>query len=231
MDRPISKDDFLRDVAQHELTVLHESGVYRHLRFKRPSTGCMHFDLITYPGHLVYSGDMGHYVFSRLHDMLEFFRTDRQGADGLYVNLSYWSEKLVAVDGTRRSGSAKEFSEEKFRRVINEYRLRWMRERNLTKEQRRDLWQAVDNEVLDHLESYGDNDGAMRAANDFDWSPDYGTRGRKKQWAFQDLWEHDFEDYTHRFRWCAFAIAWGVRRYDVQLIATPPATQPEIPHA
>lgn len=220
----ISEATFMKDVAAHQLTVMHESGVYRHLRFKRPDSGCMHFDLITYPGHLVYSGDMGHYVFSRLHDMLEFFRTDRQGQDRLYVNLSYWSEKLVAVDGTRRSGSAKEFSEEKFRRIVNEYRLRWMRERDLTKEQRRELWEAIDNDVLDHLDSYGDNDGAMRAANNFSWTTYYGDRGRRKQWAFRDFWDHDFEDYTHRFRWCAFALAWGIRQYDALQAATPKDT-------
>lgn len=56
--------------------MLHEDGIYRHIRFRQPGTMCMHFDLITWPGYLCYTGDMGTYVFTRLADMFEFFRTD-----------------------------------------------------------------------------------------------------------------------------------------------------------
>ena len=69
---------FLRDVAEHEMIVVRDDGVHRHIRFKKPGTSCMHFDLITWPGYLCYTGDMGTYVFSRLTDMFEFFRTDRE---------------------------------------------------------------------------------------------------------------------------------------------------------
>ena len=85
-----------------------DNGVHRHIRFKKPGTMCMYFDLITYPGGLLYTGDMGTYVFVRLQDMFEFFRTSNQ--DGwvkemgltLYTNHSYWSEKLVATDCSGR---------------------------------------------------------------------------------------------------------------------------------
>lgn len=140
-----TQDRFERDVAAHQMTVLHEEGVYRHIRFGRPDSSSMHFDLITYPGYLVYSGDMGCYVFSRLRDMFEFFRTDRldtKDPSKLHINRGYWSEKLEAVDGNRRQAGATEFSPEKFRQVIKEYRLRWVREYRyvLDKEQRRELW-------------------------------------------------------------------------------------------
>lgn len=87
-----SHESFMRDVATHEMTVFRDDGLYRHIRFRRPNTMRTHFDLITYPGYLCYSGDMGTYVFSRLDDMFEFFRTDRD------INPGYWSEKLQAVD-------------------------------------------------------------------------------------------------------------------------------------
>jgi hypothetical protein len=154
MTREQTEADFLKDVSAHEMEVLREDGVYRHIRFKKPGTGCMHFDLVTWPGYLAYSGDMGCYVFSRLNDMFEFFRTDREylQRDGrqLCINLGYWSEKLQAVDGGRREGSAKEFSEEKFSRAVIEDLVGWIRGNayRTTKDERRELWDAVMSEVM-----------------------------------------------------------------------------------
>lgn len=213
-----TQERFERDVAEHKMTVLHEDGVYRHIRFRRPDSSSMHFDLITYPGYLVYSGDMGCYVFSRLTDMFEFFRKDRlYGKDQskLYINRGYWSEKLQAVDGNRRSGGATEFSPEKFRQVINEYRLRWVRDDRdvLDKEQRRELWEAVDDEVLRYIED-GEH-AAYQHANEFAWSADrYATRRPRHTYAFEDLWDHDFTEYTFHFTWCCYALAWAIRQYD-----------------
>src|SRR5690348_13144744 len=103
----MSKEDnceqwFLKDVSTHEMIVIRDDGANRHIRFKRPGTSCMYFDLITWPGYLCYTGDMGTYVFSRLEDMFEFFRTDRdynkrKGRE-LSINPKYWGEKLQAVD-------------------------------------------------------------------------------------------------------------------------------------
>lgn len=119
-----TQEQFLKDVATHEMHILHEDGVYRHIRFKRPGTGCMHFDLITYPGYLVYSGDIGCYVFSRLDDMFEFFRSERKykTGDGLKINLGYWSEKLQATDsnGSSPGDGAIEYSECLFRQRVKE---------------------------------------------------------------------------------------------------------------
>lgn len=218
---PLTESEFLRDVADHVMEVMRDDGVYRHIRFRKPGTMCMHFDLITWPGYLCYTGDMGTYVFTRLADMFEFFRTDRTYATRtgrrLAVNLSYWSEKLEAVDGNRRGGAAKEFSEEKLLRVINQYRVDWLREARadglLNKAQRRDLWDAVEEDVLCHLQ---DGEQAVYiAARDFCWSPSYAKPlPHGKSWHFQDFWEYDNTDYTHRFRWCCFALAWGIELYD-----------------
>ncbi|MFK5283374.1 hypothetical protein ACI3PL_27750, partial [Lacticaseibacillus paracasei] len=61
-----------------------DNGVYRHLRFKAPDTGNQHFHLVTFPGRLVYCGDMGSYLFERTTDMFGFFRRPDRG-----INLSY----------------------------------------------------------------------------------------------------------------------------------------------
>lgn len=205
-----TEKQFLQEVATHVMEVIRDDGLYRHIRFCEPGTMMQHFDLITWPGYLCYCGDMGTFVFTRLEDMFQFFRTDRRGNDGLYINKSYWSEKLIAVDGHRDGGKAKEFSADMFKKAINRYRIDWIRttkERHwLDKEQRRALWEDVDNTVLYRLE-----DGehyAMTAAYEFT------HRAGGREFVFQDLWDHTFTDYTHRFVWCCYALAWGIKKYD-----------------
>lgn len=213
MSHQPTEQSFLKDVAEHKMTVLRDDGVYRHIRFAKPGTGCMHFDLITYPGYLVYSGDMGCYVFSRLNDMFQFFRTDREHMHKgrkLGINLGYWSEKLQAVDGNRHKARATEFSEEKFKRVILEYLVSWVRGNayRTTKAERRELWDEVMNDVLG---ADGDSGGyrMQAAAHDF-----YHTTSSRISFQFDDLFEHDFTEYTYHFIWCCYAIAWGVMQYD-----------------
>src|SRR3954466_1726422 len=74
----------------HEVTVLHDDGLYRHLRFRSPDHSAYWFDLITVPGCLIFRGDGDSFVFSRTEDMFGFFRSSREGS----INPTYWSEKL-----------------------------------------------------------------------------------------------------------------------------------------
>jgi hypothetical protein len=210
----LTEQSFLKDVADHEMQILHEDGVYRHVRFKRPDSSCMHFDLITYPGFLVYSGDMGCFVFSRLRDMFEFFRTDRQyqKGDGLKINLGYWAEKLQAVDGNRSYvEGVKEFDEDKFTRNVMEYLVDWIRNHRdeTTKEERRELWGEVVNDVV---RVDGDSAGHRQqvAAHDFT----HRVNKEVGEFYFQDFFERDCTCYTHRFLWCCYALAWGIKKYD-----------------
>lgn len=208
--------DFLKDVAKHEMIVLRDEGVYRHIRFKRPDSGCMHFDLVTGPGYLAYSGDMGRYVFRRLDDMFEFFRTDREYQKGgvLKINLSYWSEKLQAVDGNRRAAGAKQFSQEKFRASVWSDFISWVRWKGVkfSKEDRRNLWTEIRDQVLSHED---DEHESYRAANEFSWRADgKPTWEERAQFCFRDFWDHDCTDYTYHFIWCCYALAWGIQKYD-----------------
>src|SRR5690348_12248442 len=78
---------FADNTAEHELTILHGDGLYRHIRMQKPGTGMYHYDLVTWPGYLAISGDLDSYVFSRVRDMFTFFR-------GRGINPSYWAEKV-----------------------------------------------------------------------------------------------------------------------------------------
>ena len=209
---------FLRDVAEHVIEVIRDDGVYRHVRFKKPGTSDYYFDLLTWPGHLCYTGDMGTYVFQRLRDMFEFFRTDQQHAKPgeLRINLGYWSEKLVAVDGNRHAGGAKAFCEEKFTKVIKSELVTWMRESGLDREGRSELRQAVEDEIL-YYTGDGDEHHLYRLATEFSAE----IEGQKFQ--YEDLWDHDFTEYTNHFVWCCYALTWGIQQYDAVKDSVPAA--------
>lgn len=206
---------FLNDVANHEMSVIREDGVYRHIRFKRPDSGCYRFDLITWPGYLCYTGDMGTYVFSRTNDMFEFFRTDRECMTlsenrSLAINPSYWSEK---VQSDSRFGKGTEcFSEELFREAIErDFNAHFDQRapdddasdevKSAFNELKDDAWEAVEDEILsvDSLEGQG-----VSAAYDF----------KRGELVFEDFFEHRLTDYTFHFIWCCYALAWGIRTYD-----------------
>lgn len=185
-----TEQNFLKDVAEHELQVVQELGLHRHLKFKKPGTYHMHFHIVTWPGYLAFSGDMGCFVFSRLPDMFEFFRG--RSKEELEINLGYWSEKIEA---TNKHRGHKEFSPELFEENIK----RWLTEREATK--------ATIDEVTEEVLS-ATHDGeypAMQAAMQFKSADGF---------RFTDFWEVDCREYTFHFVWCCYAIAWAIRKYD-----------------
>lgn len=190
---------FASDITRHQMEVVRDDGVHRHLIFKRHGDSSYRFELVTFPGYLVYVGDMGAFTFRRLLDMFEFFRTDAGR-----INPSYWSSKLDATD----RGGAKEHDSEAFTRMVCTEVFRWMRDTRdeITKEDRRELWEAVNDEILVHAD---DHHRAGAAAYDFSW-----RKNGVAHFTLEDIYEHDMTRYTHRFLWCCHALAWGIARYD-----------------
>jgi hypothetical protein len=189
-----TEETFLKDVSKHEMTVIRDDGVHRHLHFAIPGNGNMHFDIVTYPHYLVYSGDMGCYVFSRLKDMFEFFRTRPAGeSTSLHINEFYWGEKLEAVD---KPDGYREYSPE----LLEAYVKEWLDEVEADEE----LRESVREEVLSCTQ---DGEHAARdALTSFE---------HERHRPFQDSWECNFDEYTLRFVWCCYALSWGIRQYDV----------------
>lgn len=202
MKRQFTEKNFLKDVEKHQMVIVRDDGVNRHVIFKKPDTSDMRFDLITWPGYLCYTGDMGTFVFRRLEDMFTFFRSSHpcQPPEDkrLKINPSYWSKKLEAVD---RSDGLKEYSSDKF----IEYFKEWMDENDASPE----LRQAIEDDILS--ESGNDPYAARSAAIEFE---------HEGNQPFSDLWEVSFEEYTYRFIWCCYALAWGVQKYDQAKEAT-----------
>jgi len=196
-----SEEEFLRDVAKHKMYVMHDDGIYRHLRFRNPDTSIHWFDIVTWPGSLSISGDMGCYVFSRLDDMFQFFRRDGAG-DKLYINIEYWAEKLEAQAYGRRGDSVKRWDKGKFERAIRERYAEHVRaEMSRIPTACEELRADIENDLLSCSD---DEHAAMEAAYNFD---SHGLR-------FEDFVEVDFTEWTTHFIWCLYAIAWGIRKYD-----------------
>jgi len=196
-------ESFKKNTADHVMTIIRDDGAYRHLRFKRPDSGVFHFDIITWPGHLAVTGDMGASVFSRLNDMFEFFRDDTGGA--LSINESYWAEKLVANDG-----EALEFSQDNFEKLIRERYDEHVKENSSDDGEKPqwtdELWGDLTARVLgaESVES------AFSAMSKF--SGDYGD----SRFEFTDIQEdyHSMLEYDYHLLWRMFAIVYAIRCYD-----------------
>ena len=195
-----TEQQFLGDIKNHALEIIRDEGVYRHLCFRRPGTRCYGFDIITWPGYLCYTGDMGSFLFSRVEDMLKFFR-DKGTGGPLQINLRYWAEKLQATD---RNGGYKAFSFERFREVVN----RIVAE---DEDANDELKEAVA-EMLDDPCGGETAEACYQAAADFEWEG--------KQY-FTDFFENSLEEYTFHYIWCCYALVWGIRQYDAAQMANP----------
>ncbi|WP_420032313.1 hypothetical protein ACN2WE_05470 [Streptomyces sp. cg28] len=183
---------FARDTAQHGMLVLHDDGLYRHLRFtsNRNGYGEYWFDLVTWPGRLAMCGDVGDgYIFTRHPDMFEFFRAGRRWG----INPHYWAEKL---GGGRRS--VKEYSEDLLRQLVVERFVEDARWGGVPAGTGKALRTWVLNEDLT------DEHTARNVVEDFAF----------KGYEFKDVWEWDFHDYDDTFLWSCYAITWGIAQYD-----------------
>jgi len=184
-----SYERFARDIEKHELTVLRNDGVYRHIRCAKPGSFDMSFEIVTWSGYLAYVGDMGAYTFQRTEDMFGFFRRE----DGK-INPGYWAEKVEARD---RDG-VKEWEQEKFREaVLSDARA------HLDLEDDAELPPDA-LEELEPLLSAEDEYEAVAAIRYFD----------SEMFGFTDFFEHDCTEYTTRFLWCLHAIVWAVNKFD-----------------
>lgn len=176
---------FQNEIGDHQMTVLHDDGLYRHLRFKNPDNGFYWFDLVTWPGYLSISGDIGCYTFSRTEDMFAFF------ASGADINPSYWGEKLRADSGY------KSFSTDVFVRSVTDYFND--RENDDDPVKRAALWAEIEYEVLD--EQY--EDAARYALDNF----------RHEGFEFVDTFDWDLKDFDFFYLMCCFAIRFGITTY------------------
>jgi hypothetical protein len=186
---------FLKDVAEHAMAVKLDDGTYRHLRFQKPKSSNLWFDLVTWPGVLTIHGDMGTWTFSRVEDMFTFFRDDK-----LRINAHYWSEKLQHGTHGGRDG-AKVFEEDLFRQQMIEH----LNHYDFDDEDRAAVKQALDDDVLSQDGKWD----LMIAARDF--RVKLPNRG---DFYFDSCELPTGKEYAYHFLWCLYAIVWGIQQYD-----------------
>ncbi len=186
---------FAGDVAQHVMTVEMDNGVHRCLHFKRPGSSAYSFRVVTWPGHLYIGGDCDDFVFTRLTDMFDFFRSDSGR-----VNLGYWSEKLTAL---AKSAGYERYCPDMFRDTVKRWLNDWLDGEGLSAEDAAALREQVDDEVLSCADD-GEH-AAYNAARNFRY------RGGE---VFTDFWETNLREYTYGFVWACHAIVWAIAQYD-----------------
>lgn len=186
----ITKELFHEEVKNHKLAIVKDDGLYRHLDCSKGSFD-QHFQIITWPGYLAITGDMGDFVFTRTDDMFAFFRNYKRD-----INPGYWAEKCVA-ESTRENG-IKEFSVEQFREnVLSHARL------VLDLDEDSELPEDIEEEIAPLLEAE-DEWECVTAMRDFS----------SDKIDFTDFWEAPCTRGTWHYLWCLYAIVWAIAEYD-----------------
>ncbi|MFV8173755.1 hypothetical protein [Mycolicibacterium peregrinum] len=178
----------------HQMTVLRDDGLYRHIRFQEPGTSIWYWDLVTWPGHLVITGDLEDFHFARTADMFAFFRSSVG-----YINPSYWAEKLRGPQ--RYESHSPAVVKQK---VYQEFR--WACE--WWEGQRAPLWREICDQILTD-DVIHDEATTHLALRDF-----RHIGGDGKRFEFADTWEWEFKEYDYHFLLSLHAIVWGINQYD-----------------
>ncbi|CAI1702949.1 Uncharacterised protein [Serratia fonticola] len=201
---------FKRDTRNHSMTVENDNGIFRHLHFSRGNSSSYHFTLTTWPGHLCIGGDMGTYVFRRLHDMFKFFRMDhsdyqRHGDDPV-INAGYWSEKLQTGGGFRREVYT-EWSSTAFENQVQEQYDQWLEE--FDPDDYEGDAETIKAEVKEAIDS-------LKGESEDEWSAVAAIREFYSDHIDMcDFWESDScRRASFHYLWCLYAIVWGIQLYD-----------------
>lgn len=195
---------FARDTGEHQMTIMRDDGLYRHLRFQKPGTSIYWFDLITIPGTLIFQGDGESYVFRRIEDMFEFFR----GSTGR-INPQYWAEKVTS-DRNSLMRYDQDLLSYHVQEDINEA---------LSDDESGclvGLTAAVQSEIIE--EFIGDESLDRSIVEGFEFYADpkdqYAIPRKPPDFRFHDVWDWNCRDYYWWFLWVCHAIVWAIAQYD-----------------
>ncbi|WP_051844059.1 hypothetical protein [Streptomyces sp. NRRL S-813] len=241
-DYPEIAARFARDTAGHKMTVLHDDGLYRHLKFMNPEHGSIGaFQLITWPYNLVVkTGWTFHFDIDATEDMFEVFRrTARTGE----INPGYWEQKVRAgrdeIEGyepdllkweiattiaqwmrddleVRVSAQAQKLgftpAELKTTPGIRKELARQVRQEWRTAN--RQLREAVHDHFFSDFADYNIEyeEEAHRALHDFSYRPEGDDS--EYPYYFADWHEWQLKDFTPGFLWSCYAIRRGIDLWD-----------------
>lgn len=206
-------NQFNENLGDHEMTVLHDEGVYRHLRFKNPKNGFYWFDLVTWPGNLTISGDIGTYTFAREPDMFTFMVG--------HINTGYWAQKLQHGSSGGRA-TVKNHDEEEFKSwLVQDF---WEYSRDMDTTTALAWWLELKDDILGKYACADTHstEGALSTLQNLD------LPHRLKD-HYSDAWEaaQGWEQYDWHFELCLAAIVAGIRAYTTHQAAQLTTTENE----
>lgn len=201
MNTELTVESFLKDINNHELTILRNQGLYRHLSFKDKNNIChKYFEIITFPKYLVITGDMGTLVFRRCEDMFNFFRDTE-----MKINPYYWAEKIEAVNLEAKDASYLKFDIDVAHKAAENSLKDFLQcqsiQDQLSKSNIEELTEQVNIKILHTVDQY-DFVTAVRDFCLFGFEPDF---------RFEDCFV-----YANEYLWLCYAIVWGIQQYDAK---------------
>lgn len=204
---------FARDTVGHEMTVLHDEGLYRHLRFQNPKSSLYWYEITTTPGQLTYSGDGESFVFRVAPDMFEMFR---RSAESGGINATYWAEKC-------KTGNAESYSRERFEKYV------WKQVAE-AEPYYRGLREDVQEEIFDSLvwNVDGEHDAlfvAMQYAFFLTAGPD--ANGNRGPFSFRNVYDWQLRDFDWWFLFACHAIVDAIVKYDATMCGSRCPEHPE----
>lgn len=191
---------FQRDTQNHKLHIIHEGGpdsLVRYLRADRDGSSFYHFNIVTWPGYLSITGDVGSFTFARTRDMFDFFGEGR-------INPSYWAEKLQSPGNSQNVAECFDF--DGFHEAVRSDLRGWWPGAN-TPERKAAV--AMARELLhQHPDSMSAALHEIGEAASLEWHD-----GLSGSHPWEDFWDHRLVTYRYDFLWCCHAITWAVKRY------------------
>jgi hypothetical protein len=193
---------FRQNTPDHEATVLHDDGLYRHIRVAKPDSSTYWFELVTVPGTLTFRSSEATFTFARADDMFGFFRSD-----GGKVNPPYWAEKI-----TDDRDRVKVYSPGVFRTVVLEQFHDRLVDGEIPLEYAGAALHALVRDVLDEDVTH-DESLARQALESYTFKV-AETADAAKLERFHDTWEWDFWAWDFWYLWACHAIVRGIALYD-----------------
>lgn len=195
----MTRERFLSTVSTHQLNIIKDDGLFRHLEVRKPTSGDRHYNITTWPNYLCISGDMGCFVFSRVEDMFRFFRSPE-----LRINEGYWAEKCKAQ--SIYGDGLKQFDPDILESTLREAFDQYAKDVEWTEEEIDIEWDKVQEDILTKEDPSTACEAIWSFISGNDWAES----------VFQDI-SFDFTSYTSHYLWCCYAIAHAINLYDQQV--------------
>ncbi|MEV8033971.1 hypothetical protein [Streptomyces sp. NPDC086182] len=194
---------FARETADHEMAVVHDAGMYRHLRFANPQSSLYWYEISTTPGQLTFSGDGESFTFRVATDMFEMVRRSTESGD---INATYWAEKC-------KTSNARSYQRERFEEYV---------EKQVAEAEqyypglREDVEREIGDSLVWDLDSERD---VLLVATQYTFYPELapGALTVRGSFSFRSVFDWQLRDFNWWFLFACHAISDAVAKYDATI--------------